>query len=149
MEQRREQLEQTKRTTPNDTDEDTERSTRAVVSGFPPDTTEATIRKFLQDVITKGALTGQVSQIRCTTDPTTHASLMFNAKLERKLLRKKVAMQPTRGRRKHLNCIQIQEDLSWEERMQPQTAWTRKEPHPQGDEHRTLTDLHRQQNQIT
>ena len=35
--------EQAKRTTPNDLEDDTERSTQAVATGFPPDTTEAKI----------------------------------------------------------------------------------------------------------
>ena len=43
MEQRLEQLEQAKRTAPNDIEEDAERSIRAVATGFPPNTTEAII----------------------------------------------------------------------------------------------------------
>ena len=78
-----EQLEQAKRTTPNDIEEDTERSTRTVATGFPPDTSEATLRKFLQYVMQQGSLTGQVTQIRCTADPTTHTFLMFNTQPER------------------------------------------------------------------
>ena len=55
-----EQLEQAKRTTSNDMQEDTERSIRAVATGFPPDTTEAIIKKFFQDVLQQQSLTGQV-----------------------------------------------------------------------------------------
>ena len=40
--------------------EDTERSIRAVATRFPPDTTEAIIKKFLQDILQQQSLTGQV-----------------------------------------------------------------------------------------
>ena len=47
------QLEQAKRATPNDIEEETERSARAVATGFPPDTSEATTRKFLEHGATR------------------------------------------------------------------------------------------------
>ena len=53
-------------------------------TGFLPDTSEATVSEFLQYVMQQEPLTGQVAQIRCTENPTTHASLTFNAKPERK-----------------------------------------------------------------
>ena len=80
---RLEQPEQAKRTTPNDPEEDTERSTRAIASGFPPVST-AIIEKSLQDVLQRESLTAQVTQIRCTADPETHAFLTFNTKSEKK-----------------------------------------------------------------
>ena len=47
------QLEQANHTTPNDNDENAERSTRAASNGLTPDTTEAATTKFLQDVCNK------------------------------------------------------------------------------------------------
>ena len=109
------QLEQTEHASPNDIEEDPESSTRAVATGFPPDTTEATMRKFLQDVLQKESLTGQVTQIRYTADSTTHAFLMFNTKSEwnhfvRTLRR---SQHVGEGSTKPMQCL---EDLSWEAR---------------------------------
>ena len=88
MEQSLEQLEQAKGTTPND----------LVATGIPPDTTEATITKFLQDVLLQESVTRQVTQIRCTTDPTTHAFLTLNRKSERNHSVKQLRRRPARGR---------------------------------------------------
>ena len=57
IEQRLEQLELTKHQTPNDTEDDAERSNA-------PDTAEATITKFLQEVLQRESLPGQAKQPR-------------------------------------------------------------------------------------
>ena len=110
MEQRLDQLEQTKHATPTDVKEDAERSTRAVPAGFPPDTTEATIKKFFLDVLQQGSLAGQVTQIRCTADPTTHSERNHFVKTMRPSHH--VGEGSTRP-------IQFHEDLSGEERNIP------------------------------
>ena len=74
-----------------------------------------TIRKFFQDVMQQESLTGQVTQIRCNADPTTHAFLMFNTESERNHFVK------TLRRSQHVGGwstrpIQFHDDLPWEER---------------------------------
>ena len=111
VEQRLEQLEQAKRTTPNDIEEDTESSTRVAIR-FPPDTSEAPITKFLQYAMQQESLTGQLTQIRGTTDPTTHAFLTFNPKPERKHFVKVLRPSQDVGRRS-TRLRQFHEDISW------------------------------------
>ena len=91
--------------------------------------------KFVQDVLQHESLTGQVTQIHCTADPTTHD------------FRKNVETQPTRGRGS-TRPIQFHEDLSWEERSIHKQLGYAQVPHPPGDGHRPLADLHGQKSQI-
>ena len=56
-------------------DEHAERSTRSLAIRFPPDTTEAIVQNFFEDVMQRELLTGQVAHILCTADPTTHTHL--------------------------------------------------------------------------
>ena len=76
-EQRLDQLQQTMHATPNDIEQDAERSTRAVVTEFTPDTTEATLKKFLQDVLQHALLAGQVTHANPLHRRPTHVFLMF------------------------------------------------------------------------
>ena len=96
-------VEQANGATPNDIEEETERSTRAVATGFPPDTSEAKIRKFLQYVMQQESLAGQVAQVRFTADSTTRLSDV-RRKARKEPLRNSVTTQPTRGRRARQTC---------------------------------------------
>ena len=87
---RLEQLEQTKHVTPNEEEEDAERSARAPATGFPTDTSAEKIKTFAKEVIQKEA-----------ANPASHAYLTLRTRSERNNFVKTHTTQPARsGRRK-------------------------------------------------